>query len=149
MMKVAFSLGLGLAAGTVGTAVLTVSEKIEQRLTGRASSTVPGQVGAAVAGSKDDEVAAQWLNTPVHWAHGTAMGALRGALGLTGLGPVASSVVFYGLVWGGDVVLYRSLGIAPWPWKWRKQELVTDLFHKGVYALATSATFEPLRRATS
>ncbi len=107
-MKVAFTLGLGLAAGTAGTGVLTVSEKIEQRLTGRASSTVPGQVGAAVAGSKDDEVAAQWLNTPVHWAHGTA-----------------------------------------WPWKWRKQELVTDLFHKAVYAIATSATFEPLRRATS
>jgi hypothetical protein len=34
----------GLVAGTVGAAVMTVGEKIEQRLTGRPDSHVPGQV---------------------------------------------------------------------------------------------------------
>ncbi|MFE9400132.1 hypothetical protein [Streptomyces flavidovirens] len=77
------------------------------------------------------------------------MGAVRGALALTGLGPVAATAVHYAVVWGGDVMLYRSLGIAPWPWKWQKQELATDLFHKGIYAIATGITFELLRNTVT
>jgi hypothetical protein len=75
------------------------------------------------------------------------MGAIRGLLGLAGLGALAATVLFFLIVWGGDVVLYRTLGIAPMPWRWTGQELVTDLFHKGIYALATSLTFELLRSA--
>ncbi|MGX1887660.1 hypothetical protein [Streptomyces sp. NPDC055287] len=148
-MNVALALGLGLAAGAVGTVVLTLSETIEQRLTGRETSTVPGRVGAALTGKKGDEATAEKLNTPVHWAHGITLGAVRGALALTGLGPVAATAVHYALVWGGDVTLYRSLGIAPWPWQWSPQELATDLFHKGIYAIATGITFELLRNATT
>ncbi|WP_093802151.1 hypothetical protein [Streptomyces sp. Wb2n-11] len=148
-MNVALALRLGLAAGAVGTVVLTLSETIEQRLTGREDSRVPGQVGAALTGRKGDEAAAGKLNTPVHWMHGTTMGAARGALALTGLGPVAATAAHYAVVWGGDVTLYRGLGIAPWPWKWQKQELATDLFHKGVYAIATGVAFKILRNAAT
>nr|WP_167519160.1 hypothetical protein [Streptomyces chryseus] len=38
-MNVALALGLGLAAGAAGTVVLTLSETVEQRLTGRESPT--------------------------------------------------------------------------------------------------------------
>jgi len=114
-MNVALALGLGLAAGAVGTVVLTLSETLEQRLTRRPASTVPGQVGASLSGKGGDEAAADRLNTPIHWIHGITMGAVRGALGLTGLGAVPATAVFYVLVWGGDVLLYRTLGIAPWP----------------------------------
>lgn len=148
-MNVAVALGLGLVAGAVGTVVLTVSETVEQRLTRRETSTVPGQVGAALSGRRGDEAAATRLNTPVHWIHGITLGAVRGALGLTGLGAVAASAVHYAVVWGGDVLLYRSLGIAPWPWQWKSQELITDLFHKGMYVLATGITFELLRNAVT
>ncbi len=72
----------------------------------------------------------------MHWIHGIALGALGG------LGAVAKTAVHYALVWGGDVLLYRSLGIAPRPWQWKRQELVTDLVHKGMYALATGITFD-------
>jgi hypothetical protein len=48
--------------------------------------------------------------------------------------------------WTGDVALYKVLGIAPAPWRWRRQELATDLFHKGVYALVTGAAYERLAR---
>jgi hypothetical protein len=57
-----------------------------------------------------DEAAAARLNTPVHWIHGITLGAVRGALGLTGLGAVAATAVHYAAVWGGDVLLYRTLG---------------------------------------
>ncbi|WP_103349894.1 hypothetical protein [Amycolatopsis sp. CA-128772] len=146
-MNVAVALGLGLVAGAVGTVVLTASETVEQRLTHREISNVPGQVGAALSGHRGDEAAVTRLNTPVHWIHGITLGAVRGALGLTGLGAVAATAVHYAVVWGGDVGLYRSLSIAPLPWEWKRQELVTDLFHKGVYAVATGVAFELLRNA--
>ncbi|MER8225866.1 hypothetical protein ABTZ58_36055 [Streptomyces sp. NPDC094143] len=141
-----FALTLGLAAGAAGTVALTISETIEQLFTGRASSTVPSQVGAALTGRKGHKAAARKLNTPVHWTHGITLGPVRGTLASTGLGPVAATAIHYAVVWGGDVALYRGVGIAPWPWKWEKQELATDLFHKGVYAIATGIAFERLRR---
>ncbi len=144
MVNVLLAVGLGMVAGLVGTIALTVSETIEMRVTSREPSTVPGQVGAKLLGKGDDQAAVERLNSPVHWIHGITMGAVRGLLGLTVLGPVLATVVHYALVWGGDVLLYRSLGIAPWPWQWKGQELVTDLFHKGVYALVTGVTFHLL-----
>ena len=49
-------------------------------------------------------------------------------------------------MWSSDALLYRALGIAPAPWKWRPAELATDVFHKGVYALVTGAAYDRLDR---
>ena len=143
-MSVLIAIGLGLVAGLVGTIAMTISETIEMRATKREPSTVPGQVGTKLLGRSNDPDSPRRLNTPVHWAHGITMGAVRGLLGLTPLGPVLATVVHYALVWGGDVLLYRSLGIAPWPWQWKRQELAADLFHKAIYAVVTGVTFELL-----
>lgn len=143
-MNVLIAVGLGLVAGLIGTVALTISETVEARLTKREASMVPGQVGAKLSGRGEDPAAVSRLNTPVHWAHGITLGAVCGLLGLTPLGPIWATVVFFGAVWGGDALLYRSLGLAPWPWKWEPQELVTDLFHKGVYAVVTGVAFEVL-----
>lgn len=47
------------------------------------------------------------------------------------------------------MLLHRSLGIAEWPWKWQRRELVTDLFHEGVHAIAMGVAFELLWAAVS
>lgn len=144
-MSVATAILFGLAAGLVGTVVMTISETLESRVTAREPSTVPGQVGSKLLGRPLDGDSPKRLNGPVHWSHGILLGAVRGLLGLTGLGALAATVLHFIIVWGGDVLLYRALGIAPMPWHWKGQELATDLFHKGVYALATGVTFELLR----
>ena len=69
---------------------------------------------------------------------------MRGLLWLAGLGPVAATAVHYAAVWGGDTLLYRSLGIAPWPWQSPGGEVARDLSHKGVYAVVTGVAFELL-----
>lgn len=149
LVNVLGAVGIGLVAGLIGTVAMTISEMVEARLTKREASTVPGQVGAKLSGHGEDPATVKRLNTPVHWTHGISLGAVRGLLGLTPLGPVWATVVHYGAVWGGDVLLYRSLGIAPWPWKWERRELITDLFHKGVYAVVTGVAFELLRTAAT
>ena len=136
----------GMAAGLVGTIAMTLSERLEMSVSGRAPSTVPGQVGANLLPTRDPSVAGdvQGLNSPVHWVHGISMGAVRGLLdsaGVTGIGATAAHFV---LVWGGDMTLYRTLGIAPVPWEWDTDELAADVLHKGVYAVVTGAVYDAL-----
>ncbi len=147
-MEVVAAVLLGLLAGFIGTVVMTASEIIDIRVTGREPSTVPGQVGAKLLGRDPErEPRLQGISTTVHWLHGTTMGALRGLLALTGLGAVLATVIHFALVWGGDALTYKALGIAPMPWNWRGSELATDLFHKGVYAIATSGAYVLLAQA--
>ena len=143
--------GLGLAAGAIGTVALTLAERVEMALTGREPSTVPGQVGAKIGRREPgaNPALVERLNPVVHWGHGIGLGAARGLLDAAGLGPLAATLVFYPLVFGGDAALYKALGIAPAPWHWTRTELATDLYGKGVLAFATSGAYILLDNALS
>ncbi len=138
---------LGMAAGAVGTVAMTLAQRLEMSITGRAGSTVPGQVGAHLVPGADPSAPRDVarLNGPVHWGHGIAMGALRGVLDVAGLRGPSASAAHFALVWGGDVALYMALGIADVPWRWSADELASDLLGKGVYAAVTGAVYDGLR----
>ena len=144
------ALSRGMVAGAVGTAAMTVSQRLEMAVTGRAGSDVPGQVGAHLVPGKDpgSPTDVAQLNGTVHWTHGIAMGAVRGALDVAALSGPRASLAHFALVWGGDAALYRALGIAEPPWRWSAADLVTDMTHKGVYAAVTGATYDALTPAT-
>lgn len=132
----------GLLAGLIGTIILTLSETIEMKVTGRKASMVPGQVGYRITGNQpDNQRDLKRVSTGVHWAHGIMLGAIFGLLSLLDLDPAIVTALFFGVVWLGDVSLYKVLGIAQWPWKWPGSELAIDLFNKGVYAAATGVAF--------
>ena len=138
---------LGMVAGAVGTAAMTLTQRLEMSVSGRAPSTVPGQVGAHLVLGADPaspgDVAR--LNGPVHWGHGVAMGAFRGLLDVAGLHGPAATAAHFALVWGGDAALYRTLGIADVPWRWSGDELRADLLGKGVYTAVTGAVYDAVR----
>ena len=138
---------LGMVAGSVGTVAMTLTQRLEMSVSGRAPSTVPGQVGAHLVPGADPSAPGDVarLAGPVHWGHGIAMGALRGALDIAGLEGPAATAAHFALVWGGDAALYRALGIAEVPWRWSGDELGADLLHKGVYAAVTGAVYDALR----
>lgn len=138
---------LGMVAGAVGAVAMTVTQRLEMSLSGRAPSTVPGQVGAHLLPDADPASSADVarLNGPVHWGHGVAMGALRGVLDVAGIQGPAASAAHFALVWGGDAALYRTLGIADVPWRWSADELGSDLLHKGVYAAVTGAVYDAIQ----
>jgi hypothetical protein len=140
------AVGRGLIAGAVGTAVMTVVQQADVAVSERAPSTVPGQVGAHLLPGRDvrstDDV--HRLNLVVHWAHGLTMGAVRGLLASGGLRGATGTGTHFALLWFGDALLYKSLGIADMPWRWSGRELVTDLAHKGIYTAVTGATYDAL-----
>lgn len=133
----------GLFAGLIGTIVMTLSQMLEISITGRQPSTVPGQVGSKLFGlSPKNEHEMTSLSNKVHWVHGIALGAVFGLISLAEVIGVAAIAIFFALLWIGDALLYAALGIAPLPWHWKANELITDLFHKGVYAIATGITYQ-------
>ena len=134
----------GQLAGLVGTAVMTATQRLEMARTGRPASTVPGQVGVRLLGRPEQD--AEGLSPAVHWGHGAAMGTVRGLLGAAGLRGPAATAVFFTVLWSGDAVLYKALGIADWPWRWGRAALVTDLGHKAVYAATTGLVYDALAR---
>ena len=139
------SLTKGALAGLIGTAVMTAAQMAEMRLTGREPSLVPGHVASKLLRlqPKDDDALAR-ISIGMHWAHGITMGTVRALLAKTGLRGPGAAGAHFALMWSGDVMLYKTLAIAPWPWRWTAAELAPDVLHKGIYAATTSAAYDRL-----
>ena len=139
------SLAKGALAGLIGTAAMTAAQTVEMRITGRAPSLVPGHVASKLLRLEPEgDDAMSRVSLRMHWAHGMTMGALRGLIGQGGLDGGYAAATHFALTWGGDTMLYKALGIAPWPWQWSLEELAPDVVHKGIYAAVTSAAYDRL-----
>jgi hypothetical protein len=145
---VAGSVGRGLIAGLMGTAIMTVSSTIEMRLRRRSPSMVPARVVEDVLGLEAvSDADRERLSSAVHWMYGTGWGGARGLLDtLSRLNGPAAAGVHLVTVWGSGLVVLPSMRVAPsikeMPWR----EVAIDLLHHAVYALVTHATYEVLRR---
>jgi hypothetical protein len=148
--RLAANAGVGLAAGLVGTAAMTLSTTVEMRLRERESSDAPAAAAGKVLGVKPvDENAEARFAQVVHYGYGTGWGAVRGALATLGLPPVVASAAHLALVWGSELVLLPSLDVAPPVTEWGAREALVDAWHHLVYAVATGAAYTVLDRARS
>jgi hypothetical protein len=147
----------GAAAGLVGVAVMTAAEKLEQSVTHRPNSSVPGRTLMTLVGGngRDADRPLMW-NHAMHWGTGAVLGALRGIWAAVGLrGPrahLAHTVVRLSF----DQTLENSTGCGAPPRTWPVREQVWDTAHKALYSLTTGVLAERLvpptlesRRGTS
>lgn len=135
----------GALAGLIGTAAMTAAQAAEMRATGRKPSLVPGHVASKLMRLKpENDGALSRISIRMHWAHGMTMGTVRALIGRAGLEGPAAAATHFVLMWSGDVMLYKLLGIAEWPWRWSLEELAPDVLHKGIYAGATGAAYDRL-----
>ncbi|MFE2751625.1 hypothetical protein ACFXGA_06430 [Actinosynnema sp. NPDC059335] len=140
------SLRQGLVAGTVGAVVMTIGEKVEQRLTGRPDSHVPGRVLARLTGAAEGRSRA--LNLPMHVGQAAMLGVVRSLMANAGVrGPVASAM-FAVVRLSNDQVLENATGVGAPPQTWPRSELVVDVLHKTVYAFATGLVADALAART-
>ncbi len=139
------SLVTGALAGLIGTAAMTAAQAAEMRVSGRPPSMVPGHVASKLLNlePKDDADLAR-ISIRMHWAHGMTQGVLRALVAKLGLRGPAAMGVHFALMWPGDAMLYKALGISPWPWEWSAGELAPDVLHKGFYVVATSVAYDRL-----
>ncbi|MFI9007828.1 hypothetical protein ACIGNX_11425 [Actinosynnema sp. NPDC053489] len=139
------ALGQGLVAGFAGAAVMTVVEKVEQRLTGRPDSHVPARVLARLAGLPERPGRQpRALNLGMHFGQGAVLGVVRSLMANAGVrGPVASAM-FTVVRLTSDQILENATGVGAPPQTWPRSELVVDVLHKTVYAFAAGAVADAL-----
>lgn len=141
---IASAIGKGLFAGVVGTAAMTLSSTLEMKLKDRSASDTPSKAAGKVLGvqPRNPQGKARF-GSIVHWGYGTAWGAARGLIALTGLrNPAAAGLVHLAAVWGAAQVMLPSLDVAPPLSEWSVEEVATDLFHHVVYVAAAGAAYE-------
>ena len=132
--------GRGTLWGLAGVVALTVSEKVEQAVTGRPDSYVPARTLLTMVGRRPPDSAQPWgWNMAMHYGTGAALGALRGAWSVVGLrGPradLAHTVVRLAF----DQTAENGTGTGAPPHSWPLEEQLIDVLHKAVYSFVTGA----------
>jgi hypothetical protein len=141
--EIAEDVGKGLVAGAVGTAAMTVSSAIEERLSGREPSEAPAQAAGKLLGvqPRDPAGRARFSNL-VHWAYGTSWGAVRGLIAAFGGRGTRAAATHFALVWGTEQVMLPALEVSSPPWQWGAEALAIDGLHHAVYAGVTGIAYE-------
>ncbi len=141
------AVGVGMAAGLVGTAAMTISQRIEARLRHREPDTTPVRAASHVLGvAPVDRAGERRFNAMAHWGYGTAWGAVRGVLTVAGLGDVAGTAAHLVIVWSGEQIVVPSTGASTPLSETDTTETAIDLGHHVVYAVATGVAHRWLSR---
>lgn len=135
----------GAVAGLVGVAAMTAAEQLEQRVTHRPDSYVPGRTLLTLLGRRPSDAERPWVaNHLMHWGTGAVLGGLRGVWAAVGLrGPqahLAHTVVRLSF----DQTLENATGAGAPPRTWPPREQMVDVAHKAVYSLVTGLVAERL-----
>jgi hypothetical protein len=129
-----------------GVAVMTAAEKVEQTVTGRPNSFVPGRTltalttGTRLPGSATPLV----RNHLMHWGTGAALGALRGVWAASGLRGWRASAWHTSVRLATDQTLENATGVGSPPWTWSRQDQVVDVGAKAVYSFVTGLVADRL-----
>jgi hypothetical protein len=153
-------LALGLAAGAVGTALMTALQEGVSRSRGSSGGEPPeswddapgpAQVAnkayRALSGGDLPLDAIPLATNGMHWAYGTAMGVPYAlARRRSASGPLAAGVAYGLFVWASSYVQLVPLGIYEWPWHYSLKGLVPDVSYHLVYGSGVAAAYGALAR---
>ncbi|MGY1811412.1 hypothetical protein [Blastococcus sp. SYSU D00820] len=136
----------GALAGLAGTAVMTLGEKLEQQVTHRPDSYVPGRtLTALTTGRRLPERARPPVrNHLMHWGTGALVGALRGVWSASGLRGWRASAWHTSVRLAVDQTLENATGVGSPPWTWSRRDQVVDVGGKALYSFATGAVADLL-----
>src|SRR3954469_2970713 len=143
-----------VAAGTAGTAVLSLAYAAERRLRpahhGQLDyddSIVPGKIVASimhlphVTEREDHELA-----LALRWGYGSVFGILHGGLRRR-VGEPWASVAFGTTLLTATFTLFPLLGRTPPPWRWSPDVLATSIGTHVAYVAGVAAVDDTARRA--
>lgn len=142
---IAGAIGRGIIAGLAGTAVMTVAQMIEMKITGRKPSDTPYKAVSKVFGieAKSDEDKEK-LSNIIHWVYGSSWGIPRGLLAEFGAEGAAGTGAHFAAVWGTEVVMLPSLGVAEPITKWGPKAIAQDVLFHAIYAVTVGLVADAL-----
>lgn len=134
----------GAASGLAGAGAMALASKLEQAVTGRPDSYVPGHTLARLLrlDAPDRDVWAR--NMAMHYLAGATAGAVRGVMSAANLRGPFASLMHTNLRLSFDQTLENATGAGAPPWTWPRDELVLDVAIKALYAFVTGAIADAL-----
>lgn len=135
----------GFIAGATGVTVMTIAEKIEKTITGRANSYVPAHTLERIlclTYKPDSERI--FLNHIMHFGQGILAGSIRSLMTSYGMNGPFSSFIFTFIRLTIDQTLENITGVGDLPWTWPYNEQIIDILHKLIYAFVTGAVSDYL-----
>jgi hypothetical protein len=144
MNEFAHGAAAGVAAGLAGAAAMAVASKLEQLLTGRPDSHVPGRTLARLLRLPEPGRDRWPRNMAMHYLAGATAGTVRGIMSAANLRGPFASLMHANLRLTFDQVLENATGVGAPPWTWPRDELVVDVSHKALYSLVTGALADAL-----
>ena len=124
---------------------MTLAEKLEQKVTGRPDSYVPGRALLALAGQNPSQRDKPFLaNHTMHWMTAVSLGVLRGVWAELGLRGPRASLAHTVLRLSTDQTLENASGQGAPPHTWPRQEQAIDTLHKAVYSFVTGAVADAI-----
>lgn len=164
------ALGKGLIAGFAGTVAITVSQTIEMQITKRGMSNATVKVGGKALGvepkgeadiekkkaesgeapdnlQEEVESNEQKFGQLMHFGYGTGWGVARSVLDLVGVEGLPASLVHFAAIWGTAQVMLPANDASKPITEWSAKQIVIDVLHHSVYALAAGAVYDAMREA--
>jgi uncharacterized membrane protein YagU involved in acid resistance len=161
----------GLAAGVIGTAVMTAWQEVSMRLESSGEGHAgDGGSGPAVAeqdpwerasapakvarkfleGVFDERVPPEkigLLTNVMHWGYGTGWGAIYGLIQGTRPGPALRRGLLFGTaVWAMSYVTLVPMGLYQPPWKYSPNEVALDISYHLAYGAGVGAGYAAVDR---
>lgn len=135
-----------IAAGTTGTAALTLFYDVERRLRRRHrgpldydDSLVPGKIVASIMHLPAVSAREDWdLGMALRWSYGSAFGLYHGLLRRR-IGEPGASAIFGATLMSATFSLFPLLGRTPPPWRWPPDVMATCLASHAAYVAAVAA----------
>ena len=145
-----------IAAGTAGTAALTLFYDVERRVRRRYrgpldydDSLVPGRIVASIMHLPHVTAREDWeLGMTLRWGYGSAFGLYHGILRRR-LGEPRASALFGTTLISATFSLFPLLGRTPPPWRWPPDVMGTCLASHAAYVCAVAAVDDRVRRLSS
>lgn len=143
-------IGKGLFCGFAATALMTLAQQIEMKITGRSGSDTPARAGSKVLGvTPDSEEKKGRFNYMVHFFYGTVWGTVQGILSLLGFSRAVAALFHFISMWVTGMIILPLLKASSPPWKWGAKGIATDGFFHVVFALSAAWVYGWLDRKRS
>lgn len=147
LKKLGTVMGIGLIAGLAGTIAMTISQKVEMKITGRKPSDSPAKAAREVFDIKPvTEGKSGKVSNEIHLFYGTSLGMIRGALSLLCLKGLPASFIHLVTVWGGEMIMLPALKVAPPITKEKPEDIAIEGLHQFVYAITTGVVFDAINK---
>jgi hypothetical protein len=117
---------------------MTAAEKMEQAVTGRSDSYVPGRALLTLLGrGPGDRARPLVANRAMHWGTAALLGAVRGVWSATGIRGAGATAAHAIVRLAFDQTVENATGAGAPPTAWPAGERRIDVAHKVIYAVVT------------